>query len=149
MTKKITVRKGQLGLLSRQGDYYQVLEAGEHRLPWFNVPDVLIVNRDGSEVPEALAEYLRRFQPQWVERYCLAADLTDIETGALYANGVLQDILPPSTRRLYWSAGDEMRLLRIDTRQVEVPADIMNAVLQPRRHGAVKGREALLTVSVP
>ena len=149
MTKKITVRKGQLGLLSRQGDYYQVLEAGEHRLPWFNVPDVLIVNRDGSEVPEALAEYLRRFQPEWVERYCLAADLTDIETGALYANGVLQDILPPSTRRLYWSAGDEMRLLRIDTRQVEVPADIMNAVLQPRRHGAVKGREAILTVSVP
>lgn len=88
MTKKITVRKGQLGLLSRQGDYYQVLEAGEHRLPWFNVPDVLIVNRDGSEVPEALAEYLRRFQPQWVERYCLAVDLTDIETGALYTNGV-------------------------------------------------------------
>lgn len=42
MTKKITIRKGQLGLLSRQGDYYQVLEAGEHRLPWFNVPEVLI-----------------------------------------------------------------------------------------------------------
>ena len=60
---------------------------------------MLIVNRDGSEVPEALAEYLRRFQPEWVERYCLAADLTDIETGALYANGVLQEILPPSTRR--------------------------------------------------
>lgn len=107
MTKKITVRKGQLGLLSRQGDYYQVLEAGEHRLPWFNVPDVLIVNRDGSEVPEALAEYLRRFQPEWVERYCLAVDLTDIETGALYANGVLQEIYrlrragctgPPVTR---------------------------------------------------
>lgn len=71
MTKKITIRKGQLGLLSRQGDYYQVLEAGEHRLPWFNVPEVLIVNRDGSEVPEALAEYLRRFQPEWIERYCL------------------------------------------------------------------------------
>ncbi|PLP20917.1 hypothetical protein CWM92_28990, partial [Klebsiella michiganensis] len=149
MTKKITIRKGQLGLLSRQGDYYQVLEAGEHRLPWFNVPEVLIVNRDGSEVPEALAEYLRRFQPEWIERYCLAADLTDVEAGALYANGVLQEILPPSTRRLYWSAGDEIQLLRIDTRQVAVPADIMNAVLQPRRHGAVKGREAILTVSVP
>ncbi|HEM8797922.1 slipin family protein [Klebsiella michiganensis] len=149
MTKKITIRKGQLGLLSRQGDYYQVLEAGEHRLPWFNVPEVLIVNRDGSEVPEAMAEYLRRFQPEWIERYCLAADLTDVEAGALYANGVLQEILPPSTRRLYWSAGDEIQLLRIDTRQVAVPADIMNAVLQPRRHGAVKGREAILTVSVP
>ena len=121
MAKKITIRKGQLGLLSRQGDYYQILEAGEYRLPWFNVPEVLIVNRDGSEVPEALAEYLRRFQAEWIEQYCLAADLTDNEAGALYNNGVLQEILPPATRRLYWAAGDEMQLLRLDTRQVEVP----------------------------
>lgn len=149
MTKKITIRKGQLGLLSREGDYYQVLEAGTHRLPWFNVPEVLIVNMDGSEVPEALAEYLRQFQPAWVERYCLAADLTDTETGALYTNGALQEILPPSTRRLYWPASEDMKLIRMDTRQVQVPTAVMNAVLQPRRHGAVKGRESILTVSVP
>ena len=48
MTKKITIRKGQLGLLAKNGDYYQVLEAGEHRLPWFNTPEVLVVNLDGS-----------------------------------------------------------------------------------------------------
>ncbi|MBA7931343.1 slipin family protein [Klebsiella sp. RHBSTW-00215] len=149
MTKKITIRKGQLGLLSREGDYYQVLETGTHRLPGFNVPEVLIVNMDGSEVPEALAEYLRQFQPAWVERYCLAADLTDTETGALYTNGALQEILPPSTRRLYWPASEDMKLIRMDTRQVQVPTAVMNAVLQPRRHGAVKGRESILTVSVP
>ena len=51
MAKKITIKKGQLGLLSRKGDYYQVLETGEHRLPWLNPPEVLIVNMDGSEVP--------------------------------------------------------------------------------------------------
>ncbi len=70
MTNKITIRKGQLGLLAREGDYYQVLEAGEHRQPWFNKPELLVVNIDGSDVAEGLAEYLRRFQPQWVERYC-------------------------------------------------------------------------------
>ena len=68
MTNKITIRKGQLGLLAKEGDYIQVLETGEHRLPWFNKPDVLVVNTDGSEVAAGLAEYLRRFQPQWVER---------------------------------------------------------------------------------
>ena len=47
MAKKITIQKAQLGLLSREGDYYQVLEAGQHRLPWFNPPEVLIFNRDG------------------------------------------------------------------------------------------------------
>ncbi|CDL36657.1 Putative stomatin/prohibitin-family membrane protease subunit aq_911 [Citrobacter freundii] len=88
MAKKITIQKAQLGLLSREGDYYQVLEAGQHRLPWFNTPEVLIVNRDGGEVPQALAEYLRRFQPEWVARFCLVADTTDTEAAALYINGV-------------------------------------------------------------
>lgn len=149
MTKKITIRKGQLGLLAKNGDYYQVLEAGEHRLPWFNTPEVLVVNLDGSEVPEALANYLRRFQPDWVTHYTLAVDLNDSEAGALYMNEVLQEILPPSTRRLYWQADDALKLVRMDTRQVQVPAEVMNAVLQPRRSGAVKGREAMLTVQVP
>lgn len=149
MKKKITIRKGQLGLLSRQGDYYQVLDAGEHRLPWFNTPDVLVINTDGSEIPEALAEYLRRFQPTWVEQYCVVADLTDTEAGALYVNGVLQEILPPGTRCLYWRAEEALKLLRMDTRQVSVPVEVMNAVLQPRRNGTVKGREAILTVQVP
>ncbi|ENT4822802.1 TPA: slipin family protein [Citrobacter farmeri] len=149
MTKKITIRKGQLGLLAKNGDYYQVLEAGEHRLPWFNTPEVLVVNLDGSEVPEALANYLRRFQPDWVTRYALAVDLSDSEAGALYMNEVLQEILPPSTRRLYWRADEALKLVRMDTRQVQVPAEIMNAVLQPRRNGAVKGREAILTLQVP
>ncbi|MBJ9085290.1 slipin family protein [Citrobacter sp. DNRA3] len=149
MKKKITIRKGQLGLLSRQGDYYQVLDAGEHRLPWFNTPDVLVINTDGSEIPEALAEYLRRFQPAWVEQYCVVADLTDTEAGALYVNGVLQEILPPGTRRLYWRAEEALKLVRMDTRQVSVPVEVMNAVLQPRRNCTVKGREAILTVQVP
>lgn len=149
MTKKITIRKGQLGLLAKNGDFYQVLEAGEHRLPWFNTPEVLVVNLDGSEVPEALANYLRRFQPDWVTRYGLAVDLNDNEAGALYMNEVLQEILPPSTRRMYWRADEALKLVRMDTRQVQVPAEVMNAVLQPRRNGAVKGREAILTVQVP
>lgn len=149
MKKKITIRKGQLGLLSRQGDYYQVLDAGEHRLPWFNTPDVLVINTDGSEIPEALAEYLRRFQPAWVEQYCVVADLTDTEAGALYVNSVLQEILSPGTRRLYWRAEEALKLVRMDTRQVSVPVEVMNAVLQPRRNGTVKGCEAILTVQVP
>lgn len=149
MMKTITVRKGQLGLLAKKGDYYKVLEAGEHRLPWFNTPEVLMVNRDGSDVPDALAEYLRRFQPSWVERYCLAVTLTDNEVGALYLNGVLQEIIPPASRRLFWQADDALTLVRIDTRHVQVPEEVMAAVLQPRRSGAVKGRDALLVVQVP
>ncbi len=80
MIKKISVRKDQLALLSRNGDYYKVLHAGEHLLPWLNTPEVLLITLDGSEVPDVLADYLRRFQPEWVERYCVVADLS--ETGS-------------------------------------------------------------------
>ncbi|TGB86321.1 slipin family protein [Escherichia sp. E3659] len=149
MIKKISVRKDQLALLSRNGDYYKVLHAGEHILPWLNTPEVLLITLDGSEVPDVLADYLRRFQPDWVERYCVVADLSETEAGALYMDGILLEILPPSTRRLYWRVEDDLTLVRMNTQQVQVQTDVMNAVLQPRRKGAVKGRDAILTVQVP
>lgn len=149
MIKKISVRKDQLVLLSRNGDYYKVLPAGEHLLPWLNTPEVLLITLDGSEVPDVLADYLRRFQPDWVERYCVVADLSETEAGALYMDGILLEILPPSTRRLYWRVEDDLTLVRMNTQQVQVQTEVMNAVLQPRRKGAVKGRDAILTVQVP
>ncbi|HFR7801413.1 slipin family protein [Escherichia coli] len=149
MIKKISVRKDQLALLSRNGDYYKVLHAGEHLLPWLNTPEVLLITLDGCEVPDVLADYLRRFQPDWVEKYCLVADLSEIEAGALYMDGILLEILPPSTRRLYWRVEDDLTLVRMNTQQVQVQTEVMNAVLQPRRKGAVKGRDAILTVQVP
>ncbi|EFC1355054.1 slipin family protein [Escherichia coli] len=149
MIKKISVRKDQLALLSRNGDYYKVLHAGEHILPWLNTPEVLLITLDGSEVLDVLADYLRRFQPDWVERYCVVADLSETEAGALYMDGILLEMLPPSTRRLYWRVEDDLALVRMNTQQVQVQTDVMNAVLQPRRKGAVKGRDAILTVQVP
>lgn len=149
MIKKISVRKDQLALLSRNGDYYKVLPAGEHLLPWLNTPEVLLITLDGSEVPDVLADYLRRFQPDWVERYCVVADLSETEAGALYMDGILLEILPPSTCRLYWRVEDDLTLVRMNTQQVQVQTEVMNAVLQPRRKGAVKGRDAILTVQVP
>ena len=149
MIKKINVRKDQLALLSRNGDYYKVLHAGEHILPWLNTPEVLLITLDGSEVPDVLVDYLRRFQPDWVERYCLVADMSETEAGALYMDGILLEILPPSTRRLYWRVEDDLTLVRMNTQQVQVQTEVMNAVLQPRRKGAVKGRDAILTVQVP
>ncbi|HBE6262258.1 TPA: slipin family protein [Escherichia coli] len=149
MIKKISVRKDQLALLSRNGDYYKVLHAGEHILPWLNTPEVLLITLDGSEVPDVLADYLRRFQPDWVERYCVVADLSETEAGALYMDGILLEILPPSTRRLYWRVEDDLTVVRMNTQQVPVQTEVMNAVLQPRRKGVVKGRDAILTVQVP
>lgn len=150
MNKKMKIRNGQLGLLAKEGDYYQILEAGEHRMPWFTTPDVTLIARDGSEVPADLADTLRRFHPEWVDKYCLVADTTENEAAALYSHGVLLEIIPPASRRLFWQDSENLRLVRMDTRDVHVPAEIMQAVLQPRaRDKAVKGRDIILTVNVP
>jgi hypothetical protein len=61
-----------LGLLVKAGDYTDILEAGEHRLSWFGKQEVTIVELNGSDVRK-LANYLRRFRPEWVEAYCLAS----------------------------------------------------------------------------
>lgn len=147
MNKKITLRKGQLGLLVKAGDYTDILEAGEHRLSWFGKQEVTVVELNGSDVAAELANYLRRFRPEWIEAYCLSVDTAEHDVAALYRNGILVEIIPPASRRLFWQDGSLSTVL-IDTRDVRVPESIMNAVLQPRSGAAVKGRDAILTVNV-
>ena len=147
MNKKITLRKGQLGLLVKAGDYTDILEGGEHRLSWFGKQEVTIVELNGSDVAAELANYLRRFRPEWVEAYCLSVDTTGHEVAALYRDGILVEIIPPASRRLFWQDGS-LSVMLIDTRDVRVPESIMNAVLQPRSGAAVKGRDAILAVNV-
>lgn len=147
MNKKITIRKGQLGLLVKAGDYTHILEAGEHRLSWFGKQEVTIVELNGGDVAEDLANYLRRFKPEWVDAYCLAVDTAGHDVAALYRNGILVEIIPPASRRLFWQDGS-LSVELMDTRDVRVPESIMNAVLQPRSGAAVKGRDAILTVNV-
>ncbi|CAM7581573.1 MAG: SPFH domain-containing protein [Enterobacteriaceae bacterium] len=147
MNKKITIRKGQLGLLVKAGDYTHILEAGEHRLSWFGKQEVTIVELNGGDVAEDLANYLRRFRPEWVDAYCLAVDTAGHDVAALYRNGILVEIIPPASRRLFWQDGS-LSVELLDTRDVRVPESIMNAVLQPRSGAAVKGRDAILTVNV-
>ncbi|BBE80279.1 MULTISPECIES: slipin family protein [Phytobacter] len=147
MNKKITIRKGQLGLLVKAGDYTHILEAGEHRLSWFGKQEVTIVELNGGDVAEDLANYLRRFRPEWVDAYCLAVDTAGHDVAALYRNGILVEIIPPASRRLFWQDGS-LSVELLDTRDVRVPESIMNAVLQPRSGAAVKGRDSILTVNV-
>ncbi len=150
MAKKITIRKGQLGLLLKDGDYTQILEAGEHRLSWFNTPQLEVVNLSDNDVTAGLAEQLRRYQPVWVEKYCLRADLGENEVGLRFEDDVLQEILPPSSRRLFWKNGEGQRIERISTEAARVPDAIVSALLQPKlRNRAVKGAEGVLLVQVP
>ncbi|AMH18028.1 MAG: slipin family protein [Hafnia sp.] len=151
MRKNIIIQKGQIGLLTKKGDYQKVLEAGEYRFfDWTNQLAVTVVNLSDSRVEPALAEHLRSYQPEWVERYCTAVDLSEQEIGLRYENDILQEILPPGTRRLYWLNGNQQRIERIEANNVEVPSEIVAALHQPKlRNRTIKGGEGVLLVQVP
>ena len=60
MRKNIIIQKGQIGLLTKKGDYQKVLEAGEYRFfDWTNQLAVTVVNLSDNRVEPALAEHLR------------------------------------------------------------------------------------------
>ncbi|WP_448622748.1 SPFH domain-containing protein [Dickeya fangzhongdai] len=151
MFKNITIRKGQLGLLSKNDNLLQVLETGEHTLfCWPHKMTVAIIAQDGSMVETALADHLRQFHPQWVTRYCLSVDLADDEIGLRYDRKQLQEILPPGTRRLYWRRDEQQLVERVSAHEVQVPTTLLPALMQPvLRNRAVKGNEGVLLAAIP
>ncbi len=46
--------------------------------------EVLLITLDGSEVPDVLADYLRRFQPDWVEKYSWWQTCRRLNRGVVY-----------------------------------------------------------------
>ncbi|WP_038912767.1 SPFH domain-containing protein [Dickeya zeae] len=151
MFKKITIRKGQLGLLSQNGNVRQILETGSHLL--FGRARRLsaaIVERDGSVLDATLAEHLRQFHPEWVARYCLSADMADDEIGLRYDRGQLREILPPGTRRWYWRRDEQQVIERVSAHQAQVPARLLPILLQPElREQAVTGSNGVLVAAIP
>lgn len=150
MAKKITIRKGQIGLLAQHEEIEKILEAGQHRLPWFSAAEVQLIKLDGSMVDDELSGYLRHYKPEWVARYCLEADTGEEEVGVLYCDGVLQALIPPSTRRLYWQNQGALRLERVEVQDVKLPEALQNLLVKSRTgSAAVKGRDLVLSVQVP
>ncbi|MGU2529738.1 slipin family protein, partial [Pseudomonas aeruginosa] len=78
-------------------------------------------------------------------------DLGDNEAGLRYEDGVLVELLAPSSRRLYWKGQTEQRLERIDlTQDYRLSAALVAQLHQPNLRGrALAGLDAVLLVQVP
>lgn len=55
-------------------------------------------------------------------------DTEEAEAGALYVNGVLQEICHRERAPSVLARRSTLKLVRMDTRQVSVPVEVMNAV---------------------
>ena len=152
MFKRVTVKKNERGLLLRNGDFDRVLQPGRYWL--FDAIDALAVETFALESPaftHALADYLLAKEPEVVARDFVRVELGETEAGLRFEDGVLVEILPPATRRLYWKGLREQRVEVVDTAAVaELPPALAQRLTQTQlRQRTVQGLAGVLQVEVP
>ncbi|MFG6431516.1 slipin family protein [Roseateles sp. LYH14W] len=150
--KRVTVKKNERGLLLRNGDFERVLQPGTHWL--FAGLDELKVELFAISQPafvHPLTDYLLAKEPEVVEAEFLRVELNEHGAGLRTENGVLVEVLPPATRRLYWRGLVDVQVEVIDLRaSAELPAALAARLAQPQlRPRAVTGLACVLQVEVP
>lgn len=149
--KRVTVKKNERGLLLRNGDFERVLQPGTHWL--FAGLDELKVELFNISAPafvHPLTDYLMAKEPEAVEAAFLRVELSEHEAGLRSENGVLVEVLPPATRRLYWRGLVDVQVEVIDLRvAAELPADVASRLTQPQlRPRSITGLAGVLQVEV-
>jgi regulator of protease activity HflC (stomatin/prohibitin superfamily) len=152
MIKRVTVKKNERGLLLRNGDFERVLQPGTHWL--FTGLDALRVELFSLEQPaftHGLADYLMAKEPEVVAAEFVRVELSEHQVGLRTENGVLVEVLPPATRKLYWKGIVDVQVEVIDIAETaEVPAPVVARLLQTQlRPRAVQGLAGVLQVQVP
>lgn len=150
--ERITVKKNERALLLRNGDFDRVLQSGTHWL--FAGLDRLRVEvfpMDQTAFRHALADYLMAKEPEVVAAEFVRVELSEHQVGLRSENGVLVEILPPGTRRLFWKGLVDVTVQVIDLQAgAELPAALVARLTQSQlRQRAVTGLEGVLQVQVP
>jgi regulator of protease activity HflC (stomatin/prohibitin superfamily) len=150
--QRVTIRKNERGLLLRNGDFERILAPGQHRL--FSLADQLTVEKFALEQPaftHPIADYLMAREPQVVAAEFVPVTLSETQAGLRYEDGVLVEILPPATRRLYWRGIVDVRVEVVDIAgDAQLPAALAQRLTQTQlRPRAVAGLAGVLQVQVP
>ena len=149
---QFTVKKNERVLLLRNGDFEGLYAAGKYRV--FTGFDTVQLERFSLAEPafeHELADYFLAREPQLVQREFVQVSLGETEVGLRHEDGVLVQVLPPATRKLYWRGLREQRVDVIDVAaDARLPAELLaklqSVALRPR---AVAGLDGVLLVQVP
>jgi len=150
--KRVTIRKNERGILLRNGDFERILAPGTHWL--VSAIDKLSVEKFALEQPafvNSLADYLMASEPEVVEGNFVRVELSETQAGLRYENGVLVEILPPATRRLYWRGVVDVRVDVVEiSGDPQLSEDLAHRLTQTQlRQRAVTGLAGVLQVQVP
>ena len=152
MFQKFRIMKDERALLFDRKDFVRVLGAGEHRFfdPLHRL-SVEVFPLSKTQFEHRLADYLLKAEPEMVGREFHVAQLGPTEVGLRFENGVLLEVLAPSTRRLYWKGYIDIRLETVDIAEkfaVSAPL-VTQLVASGPRVSKVVGSDGVLSIQIP
>jgi regulator of protease activity HflC (stomatin/prohibitin superfamily) len=150
--RKFRIMKDERALLFYREEFVRILGAGEHGFfdplhRW----SVEVFSLSKTQFEHHLADYLLKAEPEMVEREFHVVKLSPTEVGLRFENGVLLEVLAPSTRRLYWKGYIEVRVEKADIAEefaVSTPL-VAQLVGNGPRSFKVAGSDGVLLIQVP
>ena len=152
MLRRFVVEKDERALLTRNGEFVEVLRSGSY---WFFDPLRRLAVENFSlthpRFEHPLAERIAVSEPQVAAREFHVLHLGPREVGLRYENGVLVEVLPPDSRHWYWRAKVDVRCVVLDiTHDYTVARSLVPLLVMGNgAAAAVAGADAVLAVRVP
>ncbi|MDD2814359.1 MAG: slipin family protein [Thiotrichaceae bacterium] len=129
--RKFVVRKNERGLLFKEGDFQNFLEAGTYQFfDPFRKITVEIFNLAKPEFEHPLLDFLLSRYAEAMQQYCTRVELNNHQVALIRKNGVVTDILFPTTRQIYWKGFIQIEAEIIDlSEQYEIPRELASTLV--------------------
>ena len=131
-TKKVVIGDGERGLVYRDRRFARLLMPGVYRLfdPLHRLTITLHAVGNGAPVGAEAERLIEALGPQ-LETHCVLADIGAHQVGLLLRNGVLDGVLPPGSRTLYWRGATPLSVQVLPLSDgLQVPTDVQRRLRQ-------------------
>lgn len=129
--RKFVVRKNERGILFKEGDFQNFLEAGTYQyFDPFKKISVEIFNLAKPEFEHPMLDFLLSRYAEVMQQYCIRVELNNSQVALIRKNGVVSDILFPATRQIYWKGFIQVEAEIIDlSTQYEIPRELASTLV--------------------
>jgi regulator of protease activity HflC (stomatin/prohibitin superfamily) len=148
--KRITIAQHERGLVFRNRSFETILEPGVHWLfnPFVRI-DVQVYDLSVPEFEHPRVAFLVAESRATIERYFEIVELTDREVGVVYKQGRVAGVLAPGKRQLYWKGPFDVRVVRYDLGELELPRELAQLLVRAKAPLATQVADAVTSIEVP
>ena len=149
---KIKVQKNERAIIFKDKAFEAIVGPGEHSyFQFFTEFTAQVFDMDNVRFENAIAESLRRHEPEVVAENFHVVEVADEAVVLRYENQCLVEIMSPGTRKLFWKFGAEQTFEVINiAEQYTVSNKLMSYLAQPNLRGkTITGLQNILPVQVP